>query len=81
MVSECPLRCKKTNDLRESIMKPIGRVIKNILMSLEVKCPNKLCEKEMILEKYEEHEFYCQLPKCQNNLCKVGSEKLIEVFY
>ncbi len=73
------MRCKKQNDLRESIMKPIGKVIKNILLSLEVKCPNKECEKIMSLEKYEEHEYYCQLPKCQNQLCNTGTEKLVTV--
>ena len=50
------MRCKKQNDLRESIMKPAGKVIKNILYSLKVKCPNKDCEKIMTLEEYEEHE-------------------------
>jgi hypothetical protein len=79
--SECPMRCKKSSDLKESIMKPIGKVIKNILYQLEVKCPNKDCCELMSLEKYEEHEYYCYLPKCQNPLCGVGSEKLIEVRY
>jgi len=60
-------------------MKPIGKVIKNILLSLEVQCPNKECGKIMTLEKYEEHEYYCQLPKCQNPLCNIGTEKLISV--
>jgi hypothetical protein len=73
------MRCKKSSDLKESIMKPIGKVIKNILHSLEVKCPNKDCEQVMSLEKYEDHEYYCHLPKCQNNLCGKGSEKLITV--
>jgi len=31
----------------------------------------------MTLEKYEEHEYYCHLPKCQNSMCGVGTEKLI----
>ena len=74
------MRCKKTTDLsRESIMKPIGKVIKNILYSLEVKCQNADCQKVMSLEKYEDHEYYCHLPKCQNILCGVGSEKMIIV--
>ena len=60
-------------------MKPIGKVIKNILYALEVKCPNKNCEQVMTLEKYEEHEYYCQLPKCQNPLCSIGCERLIIV--
>jgi hypothetical protein len=73
------MRCKKSSDLKESIMKPIGKVIKNILYLLEVKCPNKDCEQIMTLEKYEEHEYYCHLPKCQNIMCGMGSEKLIYV--
>ena len=73
------MRCKKSSDLRESIMKPVGKVIKNILYQLEVKCPNMSCEQLMSLEKYEEHEYYCHLPKCQNHLCNVASEKLIIV--
>jgi hypothetical protein len=73
------MRCKKQNDLRESLMKPVGKVIKNILLALEVKCPNKECEKIMTLEKYEEHEYYCQLPKCQNSICNIGTEKLVTV--
>ena len=76
-VSECPMRCKKQNDLRESIMKPAGKVIKNILYSLKVKCPNKDCEKIMTLEEYEEHEKKCDLPKCQNPKCDKRSENLL----
>ena len=79
IISECPHKCKKSSDLKESVLKPVGKVIKNILYSLEVKCPNKDCEEVMSLEKYEEHEYYCHLPKCQNPLCNVGSEKLIPV--
>jgi len=60
-------------------MKPVGKVIKNILLCLEVKCPNKECEKLMSLEKYEDHEYFCLLPKCQNTLCSVGTEKLVSV--
>lgn len=78
-LSECPMRCKKTNDLKETLMKPIGKVIKNILHQLEVSCPNADCQQVMTLEKYEEHEYYCDLPKCQNIKCKKGSEKLISV--
>jgi len=73
------MKCKKSSDMKESILKPVGKVIKNILYLLEVKCPNSDCEKIMSLEKYEEHEYYCYLPKCENNLCGVGSEKLIIV--
>lgn len=76
---ECPMRCKKSSDLKESIMKPIGKVIKNILYQLEVKCPNESCEQVMTLELYEQHEYICHLPKCQNPLCGIGSEKLIIV--
>jgi len=79
IASECPLKCKKTSDLYESIMKPVGKVIKNILYALEVKCPNKDCEQIMTLDKYEEHEYYCQLPKCQNNFCSIPCERLITV--
>lgn len=75
--SECPMRCKKTSDIRESLMKPVGKVIRNMLHNLEVKCPNKDCNKIMKLEKYEEHELTCNLPKCQNPKCGKGSEKLI----
>ena len=71
------MRCKKTTDQSESIMKPIGKVIRNILLSLEVKCPNKDCGKIMTLENYTEHESECDLPKCQNPKCGKGSEKLI----
>ena len=74
--SECPMRCKK-NDLRESIMRPIGKVIKNILYTLQVKCPNENCNKIMNLEQYESHEEICGLPKCQNEKCLKPSEKLI----
>jgi hypothetical protein len=78
---ECPMRCKRTSDIKESIMKPIGKVIKNILYQMEVKCPNDNCGKFMTLDKYEEHEYYCYLPKCQNGLCGTGSEKMISVLY
>jgi hypothetical protein len=60
-------------------MKPIGKVIKNILYQLEVKCPNENCGLVMTLEKYEDHEYLCHLPKCQNSMCGIGSEKLIIV--
>jgi hypothetical protein len=46
---------------------------------MEVKCPNDNCGKFMTLDKYEEHEYYCYLPKCQNSLCGTGSEKMINV--
>jgi hypothetical protein len=74
------MKCKKSSDIKDSILKPIGKVIKNILYVLEVKCPNADCEKVMALEKYEVHEYYCDLPKCENKLCGTGSEKLITVF-
>ena len=76
-LSECPMRCRKQNDLNESIMKPCGKVIKNILYSLEVKCPNEFCNKIMSLEEYEEHEIICGLPKCDNIKCNKSTEKLI----
>lgn len=78
LISECPLRCKKSNDLKDSIFKNVGKVIKNMLMSLEVECPNQNCKKLMTLEEFEGHEYLCGLPKCQNPLCQLGSEKLIE---
>jgi hypothetical protein len=78
-VNECPMKCKQTSESKDSILKPIGKVIKNILYNLEVKCPNEGCDKIMTLEKYEDHEYYCYLPKCQNILCGQGSEKLIIV--
>ena len=59
-------------------MRPIGKVIKNILNSLEVKCPNEDCGKTMTLEEYEKHETLCDLPKCQNEKCRKGREQLIE---
>ena len=76
LVSECPVRCKKSNDLKDSIFKNVGKVIRNMLLCLEVECPNTNCKKIMSLEQYEEHEYICGLPKCQNELCQVGSEKL-----
>jgi hypothetical protein len=79
IICECPMRCKKTSDIKESIMKPIGKVIKNILYNMELKCPNQTCGEVMILEKYVDHEYYCHLPKCQNILCGQGNEKLINV--
>jgi hypothetical protein len=60
-------------------MKPVGKVIKNILYQMELKCPNESCGQVMNLEKYMDHEYYCYLPKCQNVLCNMGSEKLISV--
>lgn len=73
------MKCKKSSDMKESILKTIGKVIKNILLMLDVKCPNADCGKVMTLEKYEEHEYYCDLPKCENKLCGMGSEKLFIV--
>jgi len=73
---ECPMRCKKKSN-GESIMKPIGKVIKNIINNLEVKCPNEDCGKIMTFEEYEKHESVCDLPKCQNDKCKKGVEHLI----
>ena len=60
-------------------MKPVGKVIKNILYQFEVKCPTDSCGLVMTLEKYEDHEYLCQLPKCQNVMCGAGSEKMIIV--
>ena len=60
-------------------MKPAGKVIKNILYLFEVKCPNEACGQIMTLEKYESHEYYCFLPKCENKLCGIGTEKQITV--
>ena len=77
-VSECPLRCKKNNDLKDSIFKNVGKVIRNLILNLEVECPNESCKSIMTLEKYEDHEYVCGLPKCQNILCGQGSEKLQE---
>ena len=74
--SKCPMRCKPTN--KENIMKPIGKVIKNIINNLEVKCQNKDCGKVMTLEEYEKHEIICNLPKCQNEKCHRGREQLIK---
>lgn len=73
---ECPMRCKKQSN-GESIMKPIGKVIKNIINNLEVKCPNEDCGKTMSFEEYEKHESICDLPKCQNEKCRRGREHLI----
>lgn len=77
--SECPLKCKKSNDLKDSIFKNVGKVIRNLILGLEVECPNESCKKIMSLEAFEDHEYLCGLPKCQNALCGKGSEKL-EVF-
>lgn len=73
IILECPMKCKSNTNIKESIMKPIGKVIKNLLYQLEIKCPNKSCESIFPLDKYEEHEGYCFLPKCENKLCKQGS--------
>ncbi len=79
IITECPMKCKSSYNLKESIFKPIGKVVKNILYQLEIKCPNMSCGKEMTLDKYEEHEFYCFLPKCMNVLCGKGTDKQIIV--
>ena len=63
------MRCKKQSK-GESIMRPISRVIRNIINALEVKCPNEDCAKVMTFEEYEKHESICHLPKCQNEKCK-----------
>lgn len=62
--------------MKESIFKNVGKVIRNILMTLEVECPNSNCKRQMTLEDYEGHEYLCGLPKCENPLCQAGSEKL-----
>jgi len=58
-------------------MKPIGKVIRNIINNLEVKCPNKDCGKIMKFEEYEKHEAICNLPKCQNEKCNRKLDKII----
>lgn len=70
------MRCKKNNDLKESIFKNVGKVIKNLLSSLEVQCQNQTCKKIMLLDEYNDHEYMCYLPKCSNTLCQKASEKL-----
>lgn len=62
-------------------MKNVGKVIRNIIDNLEVRCPNASCEKQMTLEKYEDHEYICKLPKCQNELCKKSTEQPISVIF
>lgn len=79
IITECPLNCKTNCNLKESIMKPVGKVVKNLLCQLKIKCPNNKCEKVMTLDKYDDHENYCFLPKCDNKFCGVGSDKLIPV--
>lgn len=79
IITECPMKCKSNYNLKESLFKPIGKVVKNILYQLEIKCPNPTCEKVFSLDKYEEHEFYCFLPKCQNVLCGKGIDKQVSV--
>lgn len=79
IITECPMKCKSNSNIRESIMKPVGKVVKNLLYQLQIKCPNTSCEKVLTLDKYEEHEFYCFLPKCQNTLCGQGSDKQVSV--
>lgn len=79
IITECPMKCKSNANIRESIMKPIGKVVKNLLYQLQIVCPNDQCGKIFSLDKYEEHEFYCFLPKCQNVLCGQGSDKQIIV--
>ena len=76
-VCECPMRCKKQSSNSESIIRPVGKVIKNIINALEVKCPNEDCGKIMSFEEYEKHEIICALPKCQNEKCRKGREHLI----
>lgn len=70
------MRCNR-NDSIIKIMKPIGKVIKNLLYNQRIKCPNEDCGMEMTLEKYEEHEKECDIPKCQNIKCLKPSEKTI----
>lgn len=74
------MKCKLVNDFSTNLMKPIGKVIKNILLSLKVKCPKIDCGKIMTLEEYEEHEKECDLPKCQNPKCLKPTEKLIKYY-
>ena len=70
---------KCSSESKETVLKPVGKVIKNIIYNLEVKCPNDDCHKIMTLGKYEQHKYYCDLPKCENNLCGAGSENLTTV--
>jgi hypothetical protein len=81
IIQECPMKCKSNYNIRESIVKPIGKVVKNILYQMEIKCPNSSCGKAFLLDKYEDHEFYCFLPKCDNLICKMGSDKQICVSF
>mmetsp|Transcript_5416 Transcript_5416/g.5546 ORF Transcript_5416/g.5546 Transcript_5416/m.5546 type:complete len:469 (+) Transcript_5416:10-1416(+) len=77
IITECPMKCKSNYNIKESIFKPVGKVVKNILYQLQIKCPNSTCGKVYFLDKYEEHEFYCFLPKCQNSICGKGTDKQI----
>ncbi len=77
IITECPMKCKANSSLKESIVKPVGKVVKNLLYQMEIKCPNKDCGLIFTLDKYEEHETYCFLPKCENAFCKIGTNKLI----
>ena len=75
-ISVCPMRCKRSNGM-EFVMKPVGKVIKNIMNNLQVKCPNVDCGKIMNFEFYEAHQRICNWPKCQNEKCKKEQENLI----
>jgi len=79
IITECPMKCKSNYNIKESLLKPVGKVVKNLLYQLEIKCPNTCCGNVFTLDKYEEHEFYCFLPKCQNTLCGKGSDKQVTV--
>lgn len=77
------MRCKKTiegqsnQSNKVSIMKPAGKVIKNILYNMSVKCPNKDCQKVMTLEEYKEHELICDLLSCKNPKCNKKTKTYI----
>ena len=53
------MRCSKLAK-GESIMRPVSRVVRNIINVLEVKCPNEDC-KQLV----SEYDVYCK--SCGNN--------------
>lgn len=78
-ILECPMKCK--SNVKDSLFKPIGKVVKNILYQLKIRCQNSSCNEVFTLDKYEEHEFYCFLPKCNNTFCKKKAETFVSVSY
>lgn len=77
VILECPMKCK--SNFKDSLFKPVGKVVKNILYQLKIKCQNSSCNEIFTLDKYEEHEFYCFLPKCNNSFCKKKAETYVTV--